>query len=672
MFGKCSKNFGEERAVRRVEIMSLYRSWRASAIVGIVLMAMAGTAWAQTPEQQPLALTGRVLFGAGDYSANNVSEVGPAGAAGGDLSGYWRNPGIFGFELQPMVAISNGVSGTPLGNEMTSVFATGLILQGSQLPLNISYSRTSSALEQSANGTAPQGQGVLSGVATNPTSSVFNVNWLLRFTHFPVVNLTYRGSDINSPLPADFGGNDDSTLHTFNAQANYTYRGWGIGSWYQRALAKTTSPDILTGSMQSEDDETADFGVTVSKLLPLQSTLGVEADRSQANSTFDGSQTNTSVDMANASLTSHPLEKLSTTLQAQYTSNLQVSEIQQALSGAGVSGTTSSGGSSSSSVPISYLATPFSELTINASAGYELPHGLTITGMAGESHSPNSGSSTQWSVSPGYHRKWRTGWLSANYSYNSMTSQLNVLSENPTTGAASTSEGTTAYTLFSETMYANMGTVSVTERLPDQFKLVTSAHASKGTITEDGIPYPDHDYGGFATVSRPVGEWKLTGSFILDRNTADQQLIYNQTSSESYSLSAAFRRLSLSAGRAYGSGLALQVGNNLVWVTSPVVVSSLLGTPVLSNSTGTTVSASYQSQRSRLSMYGNWGRFNYTTNNQLASAYTVLNLYATYKLRRLRLIAGYTKQSQTFGTGSSGAYDTTMMYFQVERAFRVF
>ena len=88
-------------------------------------------------------------------------------------------------------------------------------------------------------------------------------------------------------------------------------------------------------------------------------------------------------------------------------------------------------------------------------------------------------------------------------------------------------------------------------------------------------------------MTRPIGEWIITGNFTMDKNATNRELIYNQSSSQGYALSASYHRLTVTGGRQYGTGLALQVGTSLVWVTSPVVVSSVLGTPVSTSSTGT-------------------------------------------------------------------------------------
>ncbi len=403
--------------------------------------------------------------------------------------------------------------------------------------------------------------------------------------------------------------------------------------------------------------------------MPLHSILSVTGDDTKTDFSIDGLRTDLSARTGNVTLSGQPVEKLSTTLQLQYSSNLQASEVQQALAGAGVPGSGSP--PPASTVPLTYLAAPYHQLTFNWNAAYRLGHGFSLNGSAGEGHSsPYSGTSTQWSAGLNYNRKWRSGWLSTGYSHSRYSADVEV--ENATAGAVNTSQGTATYSLFTQDTDLDTVTGNLTQNLPRQLRLATSAHVSKGTVRDNGIPYPYHDYGGLATLTRPVGQWTLTGSFSMDEIAANQPLIYNQSRSESVSLGVAYRGLNLSGGYQYGSGLALQLGSSLIYVTNPGVVSPSLGIPVLSSTSGTNLTGSYRSRRGRLMVLGYWYRFNYTTEHAPTTDYSLLNLHVSYKLRRLRLIAGYAKQSQMFGAGQSNIYNTNLKYFQIERIFRLY
>ncbi len=636
---------------------------KLAAILGFVLAAIGGRAWAQEPEQPPLALTGRILFGAADLKEGASSESGPAVTLESDLAGYWRDPRILQFSVKPMVTLGEAVPGTEMGNALTGFSGVGIILQGSPAPLTISYSRTGSSLDESRSGaSANPNQDVLSGAETDLKYSVFDVNWIWRFKHLPIVNLNYSDRDYSADLPKAFGGGDDHDLRNFTAQMNYSMGGWQAGGWYQRSQSTETSPDILTQGMQHTYNDTTNLGFDVSRLLPLHSTLGVSANQSKSNFNLADLESNTTVRTANATLSSRPVERLSTTLQAQYDSNLQASEVQQALAGAGVPGSSPSP-APASTVPLTYLAAPFKLWTLSEGAGLRLGYGFSLTGNAGEGHSENSGTLTRWGGGPGYQHKWSSGWISANYSYSHLATQTEVVSAG---------SGTAPYSLFSEVIDANTGSMNLGQNLPWQLKLATSAHVSGGTEKDNGVPYPYHDYGGYASVVRPVGGWTLTASFNLENYAANHELLYNQSSAKGISLGAGYSGLNLSAGYQYGSGLAIQMGNSLLFVTSPLVVSPVLGIPTLSSTSGTTVTGSYRSRRGRLEVMGYAERFSYTTDHLPATEFSLINLHVSYKLRRLRLIAGYTRQSQLLSVGPLGTYETRLMYFQIERVFRLY
>jgi len=631
---------------------------------------MGETAWAQS--EQPLNLTGRILFGYASLSQPPYNESGPSATMEGDFSGYWRDPRILEFDVKPVVTLGQAVPGTESGNALTGGSATALILQGSSFPLTLSYSRTGSSLGEGYRSSATNpSQDVLSGAESKTTTTVFDAHQMLRFNGWPTVSLDYRDTDYNSALPEGLGGEDDHTLHDFTAHINYKEGGWLFAGRYQRSQYTTTAPDILTGTVQNDNGTTSDLGFTVSRMLPLHSTFAVSADDTKSNFSIDGSETNLSARTANVTLSGQPVDRLSSTLQMQYTSNLQASEVQQALAGAGVPGTSTS--PAAATTPLTYLAAPYHVLSFNWGAAYRLGHGFTLNGNVGDSYSsPGSGTSTQWGAGLAYNRKWRSGWFSTSYSHSHYSTSVEVLNETSATGTSNTSQGPDTYSVFSQDLSLETGAVDLTQSLPRQFRLATSAHVSEGTLHEEGLPYPYHDYGGLVSLTHPVGQWTLTGSFSLEEIAANEPSIYNQSRSESASFGAAIRGLSLSGGYQYGSGLALQVGSSLLFVSNPQAVSPVLGIPVLSSTSGTNLNGSYRSRRGRLIVNGYWYRFNYTTDHLPTTSYDLFNLRASYKLRRLRLIAGFMKQSQVLGLGQSNIYNTNLKYFQIERVFRLY
>jgi hypothetical protein len=642
--------------------MTLRRNWQLAAVFWMVLIAMLRPASAQE-EMPPLSLTSRLLFGYADYSQGKYTRSGPSATLDSDLAGYWRSPRIFQFEVRPTVTMGTMVPGTEMGNALTGFSAMGMILQGSSFPLNISYSRSSSSITENALGTFHNG--LLTGIEVGNTNSVFDINWTLRFRHLPVVNLDYKDSEYSSELPVEFGAESDRSLRHFGAHLNYALAGWHMAGWYQRTKSKVLFPNLLTAGIQRNDNDNTDTGFSVSRYLPLHSSLSLGANQSESSFLFDGVQTDIKVRNANASLISQPFKRLTTNFQAQYNSNLQDYQLQQALLGAGVPGVDNST-TISSGVPLTRLAAPYSITSLSGGVGYFLGHGFSVNGSAGESHSSNAGNSVRWSAGPSYQRTWRSGLLTASYTHSNFDTEALVVNTGAVSGTPSP-----AYNYFYQVTDSNTAAVNVSQNLPRQFRLTTAAHVSTGSIKDNGILYPNHDYGGSASLARIVGEWTFTGSVNVYRNDANRELMYNENTSKGISFAAAYRGLNLSVAHDYGNGLALQVGNSLVWVNSPGVVSPVLGIPVMSTTSGTTITGSYRTRGGRLNIAGNWGRFNYTTGQLSRDQYDLFNVRASYKVRRLRFIAGWIKQSQAFGS-ALGSYDTRIVYFQVERNFRVF
>jgi len=636
---------------------------RWAAIVGVVLAIMGETAWAQSAEQS-VNVTGRILFGYGELTQIPASynESGPAATLETDVNGFWRDPRILEFDVRPIVTVGQAVPGTEIGNAYTGVSATGLILQGSPFPLSLSFSRFGSSYGEgykSDTVTNPN-QDILNGAESKTTNTMFDAHWTLRFPSWPLVSLDYRDTDTNSMLPEALGSQEDHHLHDFLSHVNYSVAGWDLAGRYMRSGFTTTAPNILDGGELTDSGTTSDLGFSASRWLPLQSNLGVNVDDSKSTFNTDGLETNLSVKTANVTLTSEPLERLNTLLQMQYVSNTQAAEVQQALAGTGVLGS----GSPVATTGISqtgYLA-PYSVVTVSGGGVYRLGHGFSLQGNVGDSHtSLDSGASLQWTGGLNYSRKWRSGSLSTSYAHSQFSTEVEVVNGSAATGETSTS-------VFSQHTNLNTDNVILAQQLPDQFRLSTSGHVSVGTLTEYGSTYPYHDYGGIATVGRPVGQWTLSGNVNLEEIATNAPGTYNRSDSKSVFASAAYRGLTLSGGYLFGSGLAEQVGNSLVYLNQPV--GPVLGVPVLSSTRGTSVTGSYRSRRGRLMLEGYWYRFNYSTENAPSSGYNLFNVHASYKLRRLRLIAGFVKQSEL--VGQANTFGSRLMYFQVERVFRLY
>jgi hypothetical protein len=630
-------------------------------VIIAMLIAVAATSRAQQSEMAKLSLTSRVIFGYGDYRQGDYVNSGPSATIDADLNGYWHDPRILQFAFRPTITMGSIVPGTEMGNPLTGFSAVGIFMQGSSFPLTVAYSRDVSSLEQSGY-QGSQNPGLLSGISLGTTNTIFDANWTLRFRHLPVVSLEYRDSSYNSDLPKEFVTGIDRNLKHFGAHIQYKFAGWQTAAWYQRTRSNIVNPNLLQGGIESDQNRINDYGFNVSRLLPLHSTLGVSGDKSESTFTYDGQQTNIKVENANAFLSSQPLTRLTTSLQVQYTSNMQGYQLQQALAGAGVpvGGTPSGNGSS----PLVYLSAPFSTTTVGGGIGYRLGHGFSFSGSAGAGRSSHQGDMIRWGAGPSYQHSWRTGSITTSYFYNYFDTQTQIVNYlNSQAGS---------YMFFYQTVGSNTGSVNLNQTLPARFKLTANTHVGVGTLRENGIQYPNHDYGGLASLEHPAGDWTFTGSVNVEKNDADHALIYNESTAKAFSLTAAHHGLNVSATRSYGDGLALQLGDSLVYINNPGVITPVIGIPVLSNTSGTSLVGSYRTKSGRLVVTGNFGHFNYETAGLLTNQNTFVNLRASYQLRRLRLVAGFIDNSQQLAANALGNFKTRVFYFQVERVFRIF
>jgi hypothetical protein len=127
----------------------------------------------------------------------------------------------------------------------------------------------------------------------------------------------------------------------------------------------------------------------------------------------------------------------------------------------------------------------------------------------------------------------------------------------------------------------------------------------------------------------------------------------------------------VSVHRGYQDGLALQVGNGLVYVNGQQTpLNSVLS---MSSNAQTTVMGSYQPGRKRLGIFGTWTTYSYSNRGIHVTDASLYNLVATYRLRLLQLKAGYYQSNaQAYTLQNSSPFQRRQVYIEVIRHFSIF
>jgi len=361
-------------------------------------------------------------------------------------------------------------------------------------------------------------------------------------------------------------------------------------------------------------------------------------------------QSDASYDYARALATSHPFDRLNLNFNSGYTSNETAAAIQQVLG-------------QSSSVPGSILAgqTFASGRTIDFGAGAQfiLPRGFSVSGDAsgGTVNSPlySNEDLLAWDAALNYLRRLgHSGSFTASYAYQ----HAEV-------------DGATSTTRTLRTGFSSI--------IPHQVQLGASMQYDQ-SVFENTVPsLPSiesrgHGYGLVLNAGRPLAtSWRISGDFELDHHVTEFPLNVTATV-KGFGIRADSSAWELMLRRSYQSGLALQVGNGLVFVSNPeAALQTPLGTVLSLNSTVQTMFIGVlRPRRKRLSIVVSFVRFGYDNAGLPATDATLLNATVSYRFRRLALQTGYRSSNSHVYTLSSVVYEHREVYFEVLRHFRIF
>jgi hypothetical protein len=626
-------------------------------ILVLVLTVLGQVAWAQAPEQS-MILTGRLLTGLAEVQSGDNTTGGPATTVDADFQTFWRDPRILAVDLRPSITFGHPASQIGGWGAGKNISALANVLGGGRFPLTLSYAR------QEVGTGSSESQGRLAGVAINTSTTTFGAGLQLRFKHLPPAEIQYRSNASATELPKALGGEEQSDTNSLTAKLNYDWWGWQMQGRYLRSQSSERPPALLdlTGIQRRNANGHKDLRFTATRSLPLRSTLSVNVDRSELSQTSNLLRFDNQLQTADALLSSQPLKRLTTNVHAAYVSNSQANLLEQAL---GVQGSTGT----ATSAPLSSLSTQNSTKTLDGGAGVLLGRGFSVFGNAqgGES---NTIRLAGWGAGLGYQRNLRSGFFSANYS--------NSHTESSTTSIIVNTPAPPPFVPSSQARDVQTGTVSLSRDLPAQLKLSNVASLSLGTLLDrgtaypdSGIAHPDHRYSEQLSLTRPLGRWRLTGSFSLSKDSGDRLFTHSESTAKGFGVSGETRGLRFSLLHQSNQGLALQVGNSLVFISNPLPLSPVLGPLALTGSASTSVTGVYQAWHNRFSVSGMWQRSNYTIDNKPQTASSTLSLEASFRLRRVRLIAGYLTQSQSFDIGTSKQFEFRRIFFQLERRFRL-
>jgi hypothetical protein len=597
----------------------------ATAIVGLLLLTITPPALAQMQVGDNLQLKGNALLTAGYQgvygdSSEIQSSHGLDFGLNGTLSGSYYNPNFASFNISPYYNQSQANSNFQSITGASGVTATANLFTGSHFPGSVSY-------RDDYNSTGTFGLAGEPNFTTHGHGDGFGIGWSALIPGLPTLSTSYtQGSGSGTVFGTDQETGSDTKL--FNLRSTYAIEGFHLNGFYDHNSLHATYPEFLAGEQETVSNTSGhDLGFGANRNLPINGSFYVNYTRSEATTDFLGENdttTNYTTSTETSGATIHPTQKLSLFVNESYTDNLS-GYLNQNLINSGTVQTPFDLGSGSNS------------LTFGGGAAYQISNFMGAQAQATYYDQHYFGKS--------FTGTYITGTLNYNRRILDMfTFSAGVIEESNGQGSNSVGFLGTANYFHRIKGWETSGTFSYAQNV--QSLLVT---------------YTTSYYNYTARLHRRIGYgWSWIASFNGSHSGLTQQA-GNDSDSKSYSTSISSRRFTLTGNytRASGNSLLTNAGlvtiaptpgipeSNLILFSGDSYGGGLSATPLRK----LTVSAT----------------FNRALSNTLSSSTNshnneeLFNAQVQYHLRRIGLLAGYTRFTQGISAtglppGTSNSY----------------
>lgn len=291
----------------------------------LVLLAVAQLASAQVQVGDNTHMSAGGLFTvgyAGDYGNQIQSSHSVQVGASGALDGYYYNPNFLNFNITPYYNQSKADSSYQSLTNASGVAATANFFTGSHFPGSVNY-------RYDYNSTGTFGLQGVPNFTTQGTGQGFGVSWSALLPDWPTLTVGYQQGNGSGTL---YGTNQESTSsqRLLNVHSSYRWAGFNINGYYDHNTLNSVFPEFLTGQGENVSHSSGqDYGVNTSRDLPLwhgsmyasygHSTYSTDYQTGTAQNTTNSSYT---ADTESAGANFHPTQKLGLYVNQNYTNNL--------------------------------------------------------------------------------------------------------------------------------------------------------------------------------------------------------------------------------------------------------------------------------------------------------------------------------------------------------------
>jgi len=294
----------------------------AAGVALLVLVAIPlASAQMQVGENLQMKAGGLFTFGyTGDYGNGDQiqSDHGLTFGMDGNLSGSYYNPNFLSFNITPYYNQSRENSDYQSLTGASGVTGTANLFSGSHFPGSISY-------RDDYNSTGTFGLPGQPDFTTHGHGDGFGVGWSALLPGLPTLSASYsQGSGSGTVYGTDQETSSDTKL--FNVRSTYAIEGFLLNGYFDHTDLHSTYPEFLAGEQESVQNTSGhDVGFGASHNLPLNGSFYADYSRSAASTDFLGQGDNTTsytTSNETSGATFQPIQKLSLFVSQSYTDNL--------------------------------------------------------------------------------------------------------------------------------------------------------------------------------------------------------------------------------------------------------------------------------------------------------------------------------------------------------------
>ncbi len=292
-------------------------------IVGLLLLVATPFASAQLTVGNDLQIKAGGLLTAGysgNYGDSNqiLANHNLNFGFDGTVSGFYYNPNFLSFNVVPYYNRSQVDSTYQSITGASGVTGTMNLFSGGHFPGSISY-------RNDYNSTGTFGLSGQPNFTTHGRGDGFGINWSALIPDKPTLSVGYsQGNGSGTVYGTDQQTETDTKL--FNVRSTYSIEGFRLNGYFDHNDLHSKYPSFLVGQEASVSNTGGhDFGFGANRNLPFNGSFYASYNRSAATTDFLGTTKNTTdytTDTQTSGVTFHPFQKLSVFANESYTNNL--------------------------------------------------------------------------------------------------------------------------------------------------------------------------------------------------------------------------------------------------------------------------------------------------------------------------------------------------------------